>query len=67
MAANLDLLRQMGQAAQPAGGGYRPLTELGEVLDSLAAARPPAYREEVSVTSLIDDHRGACCCWRWRS
>lgn len=63
--ANLALLRRMGSAAAAAGGGYRPLSGLEEVLESFsptspsASARPRPVRTEVRISRLADDNRWA--------
>ena len=55
--ANLPLLRQMGLLAEPAGGGYRPLSDLAGVLERFAVGRPAAVRQRTIRVDLVDRHR----------
>lgn len=54
--ANLPLLRQMGELAATAGGGYQPLAALAQVLEQFAQ-RPPAIRERALRDDLVDKLR----------
>lgn len=58
VAANLELLRQMGRSASPAGGGYEPLSNLGNVLESFLSGKPVQYRDRYDADDLVGRHLG---------